>query len=463
MTAYFAETALLPDGWAERVRIEIAATGTINGLTLRDSPRGAERFAGPVIAGIPNLHSQAFRRALAGLAERAAPGGGGDPGGRRALLRHCLARIGPEEVAAIAAQLYLEMLKAGFTAVGEFHVLHHAADGGAFDDPAELSHHVIAAARRVGIGITHLPVLHGCGGFGGVPAAEAEQRFLNTPEELLEIVARLRRAYGDDPQVRIGAAAHGLGAVTPEMLAALVAGVQALDDMAPLHIPVAATEEEVAAGLAWSGARPVEWLLHNAPVDGRWCLVHATHITPAEGAALAASDAVAGLCPTTEASLGRGVFPLRAYLAEVGTFGIGSGANVSVSPGEELRWLEYGQRLLHPRPAGGTALGGPGGGRSAGAALVRAALEGGAKALGRPIGRIEAGQRADLVVLDPDHPVLVERRGDRLLDALVFAGSTSPVRDVMVGGAWVVQNRRHGAEVPVLAAYRRAVALLAAD
>ena len=227
--------------------------------------------------------------------------------------------------------------------------------------------------------------------------------------------------------------------------------------MAPIHIHVAEQEREVEECLAWSGAWPVDWLLAEAPVDGRWCLVHATHMTPEETRGLAASDAVAGLCPTTEANLGDGLFALPDYLKAGGKLGIGSDSNVSVSPVEELRWLEYGQRLARRERLVAASNDTP----STGAHLFNAALAGGAQALGRPIGRLEVGSRADLVVLDAENPALIDRSGDGLLDSLVFAGNRTPVRDVVVGGRRVIRDRRHAAEEPALDAFRRALATLA--
>ncbi|HET8729470.1 MAG TPA: formimidoylglutamate deiminase [Alphaproteobacteria bacterium] len=452
MTAYFTENALLPTGWASDVRIEIDGTGAVAAVTPGAEPADAERLRGPVVPGMPNLHSHAFQRAMAGLAERAGGADGDDFWTWRETMYRFLARLGPEEVEAVAAQLYLEMLKAGYTAVGEFHYLHHQPGGEPYADRAELSHRAIAAARRVGIAITHLPVLYACGGFGGKPIGEGQRRFFNTPDDLLAMTAALRARYRDDPEVRIGAAPHSLRAVTPEMLAALVAGVQAEDAMTPIHIHVAEQIREVDDCLAWSGARPVEWLLGRAPVDGRWCLIHATHMTPSETTALAASDAVAGLCPTTEANLGDGLFDLGRYAEADGKLGIGSDSHISVSPVEELRWLEYGQRLAR-RARAVARVDGP----SIGAGLWRQAVSGGAQALGRDTGRIEPGRRADLLVLDADSPLLYGRSGDVLLDALVFAGNTNPVRDVMVGGRWAVRDGRHPAEAEVARAYRQAI------
>ena len=449
---YHAEHALLPDGWADDVTIEVSAAGDISAVVVGRPSGRAEHLAGPVMPGLPNVHSHAFQRALAGRAE-----GGGDFWGWRELMYRFLERLEPDDVGAIAAQLYLEMLKAGYTGVGEFHYLHHDHGGAPYADPAEMAHQVIGAARRVGIGLTMLPVLYGHGGFGGAPPAPEQARLVCDPARLLGILESLLREYGnDDPNLRLGIAPHSLRAVTPESLAVAIAGAQAIDPMMPVHIHAAEQTGEVEQCLAWCGARPVEWLLGEAPVDGRWCLVHATHMTDTEAQALAASDAVAGLCPTTEANLGDGLFNMPAYLGAGGKFAVGSDAHVAVSPWEELRWLEYGQRLLHRRRH--IALGEEAG--SVGATLIHNALEGGAQALGRPVGRIEMGSRADLLVLDAEASMLVGRRGDALSDAAVFGGSGLPVRDVMVGGAWVVREGRHGAEAAVAAAYRSALARL---
>ena len=231
----------------------------------------------------------------------------------------------------------------------------------------------------------------------------------------------------------------------------LIAGLDALYPEAPIHIHIAEQMQEVEDCSAWSARRPVEWLFENAAVDRRWCLVHATHMTAAETAQLAASGAVAGLCPTTEANLGDGIFPALDFAAAGGRFGIGSDSHISVSPIEELRWLEYGQRLIHRRrnllSAGASA-------PSVGRYLYGNALAGGAQALGRPIGRLEGGCRADLLVLDAEAPILAGKRGDLLLDAMIFAGNENPVSDVMVGGRWVVEAKRHHDEEAILKSYR---------
>jgi len=454
-TRYFAETAFLADGWADDVLIEVDAKGDIARATAGAERGEAEPIAGIVLPGMANLHSHAFQRAMAGLAETAS-GPGDDFWSWREQMYRFVRVLDPDQVEAIAAQLYVEMLKAGYTCVAEFHYLHHQPDGTPYADRAELSRRAIAAAKATGLGIAHLPVLYNTGGFGGQKAGDGQRRFLNDVDGILDIVARLRADHEADPDVRIGVAPHSLRAVPPEMLAATVAGMTAADPAAPIHIHIAEQVKEVEQCLAWSGARPVEWLLGHAAVDDRWCLIHATHLTEAETAALAASRAVAGLCPTTEANLGDGLFPLAPYLAAGGALGIGSDSHISVGVIEELRWLEYGQRLSHRKRGVGAAPDRP----SVGATLFQAAIDGGARAVGRATGRIEAGARADLVVLDPDHPALIGRRGDTLLDSFVFAGNTSPIRDVMAGGRWRVRDGRHADQAAVAARYRTVMAAL---
>ena len=456
MTAYFAESALLPSGWANNLRFDINPEGAIASVTPDTEAGDAERLSGPVIPGMPNLHSHAFQRALAGLAERAGPSDDSFWTWRK-VMYDFVGRLTPDHVEAIATQLYVEMLRSGYTAVGEFHYLHHGPDGTPYDDPGELSHRVIAAAQAAGIGITVLPVLYAHGGFGGAEASPGQRRFLHDAETFMALVDGLLARYRHDPMVRIGVALHSLRAVSPELLSETVAALDARDGAAPIHIHIAEQRLEVDDCIAWSGARPVEWLLDHAAVSRRWCLVHATHMTSEETLALARTGAVAGLCPTTEANLGDGLFPLFAYMAAGGALGIGSDSHISVSPVEELRWLEYGQRLARERrnitPVGE--------GGSIGAGLWRAALAGGAAALGRPIGALETGARADLVVLDGDHPLLCGRAQDILLDSLVFSGNDNPVRDVMVGGRWVVREGRHADQDAIAQRYRETVAALA--
>jgi len=469
MTAHtlFAESALLPDGWASDVLFEIASDGSIAAL-LPDAaghPEAAyaHRVAGPVLPGMPNLHSHAFQRAMAGLTEqRGQAGSAGEDSfwTWRQVMYGFVGQLTPDQVQAIAAQLYVEMLKAGYTAVGEFHYLHHDPEGRPYADFAELSERIITAAQVTGIGLTHLPVLYGYGGFGGQPAGTGQRRFLHDANGFLRLINRLLQRHDGNPQVRIGMAPHSLRAVTAEMLKETLHGLDEFDDEAPIHIHIAEQVKEVEDCRAWSHQRPVEWLLNNQAVNGRWCLVHATHMTEGETARLARTGAVVGLCPTTEGNLGDGFFQAPEFLRQRGVFGIGSDSHISVSPVEELRWLEYGQRLLYRRrnmlAVNGNAS------PSVGAALYRAAVAGGAQALGRPIGQLAPGHRADLVVVDTEKPALLGKAGDVLLDAMVFAGNENPVRDVMVGGKWLVTEGHHVAEHAVLARYRATLAQLMA-
>jgi formimidoylglutamate deiminase len=494
MHRVFASRALLPTGWAERVTVTIAPDGAIAAVETGAAPDArasrAEHVAGVLLPGMPNLHSHAFQRAMAGLGERAAEATGpgapdippalspgvspdaapnaspdaasaaGNPADSfwtwREVMYGFVSRLEPDDVQAIAAQLYLEMVTAGYTGVAEFHYLHHAPDGRPYADRATMAMAVVAAAREIGIGLTLLPVLYMTGGFGGAPPKPTQRRFLHTCEGFAALLADLQARLGNDPQLCLGMAAHSLRAVPPEALARVLSdldGDAGLGALAPIHVHVAEQQQEVADCLAWSGQRPVAWLLDHAPVGPRWCLVHATHMTPHETRALARSGAVAGLCPTTEANLGDGLFPLATYLEAGGRLGIGSDSHVSVSPIAELRWLEYGQRLVtRSRNVAARASAAE---RSTGARLYRKALAGGAQALGRRVGAIAAGQRADFIFVDDQHPRLYGRSGDLLLDALVFSGEDNPVRDVMIGGAWVVRNGVHAAAERVQARFRR--------
>lgn len=450
MTVLFADTALLPTGWASNVRFTVDEAGDIATIETDAGAGNAERLGGPVLPGMANLHSHAFQRAMAGLAERASESRDDFWSWRQTMYRF-LTVLEPEDVRAIAAQLYVEMLKAGFTAVGEFHYLHHDRAGTPYADRPAMSEAVIDAALEAGIGITLLPALFRANGFGGVAPTPAQCRFVDTVDGVLGLVAELMHRHRGDGALRIGLAPHSLRAVPAEALAAALAGLRELDPTAPIHLHVAEQRAEVDQCLAWSGQRPVAWLLDHMPVDETWCLVHATHIAADEVRRLAATKAVVGLCPTTEANLGDGFFPLLPFIAAKGRWGVGSDSHVSVSPVEELRWLEYGQRLRMRRRALATA-GSPG---STGLALWRAASEGGGQALGRRIGPLAPGYRADLLVLDPDAATLYRRRRDKLVDSFVFASDCTAVRDVMVAGRWVVRQRHHAAQQPVEAAFRR--------
>jgi len=460
MPDIFVTQALLPTGWASDVLLAVDEGGILAKVVPgAGAVAGADRLDGVAVPGVPNVHSHAFQRALAGLTERRGAGAGADSfWSWRERMYAFLDRLGPEDVEAIATQLYVEMLKAGYTSVAEFHYLHRDAAGRAYDDPTEMSRRVLAAAERAGIGLSLLPVVYMSGDFGGAPPAEGQKRFLLDVEGLAALVERLaplvrgdESACGD--RAGLGVALHSLRAVPPAAIDEAVALWRRLGAGAPIHVHVAEQLREVDACLAWSGARPVEWLLDHAPVDERWCLIHATHMTPEEVTRMAATGAVVGLCPTTEANLGDGLFPLRAYLEAGGALAVGSDSHVSVSPVEELRWLEYGQRLVSRTR--NVAAGFPY--ESTGRSLLEAALAGGARALGRPVGALEVGRRADLVVLDAGHPLLAQRRGDALLDAWIFSGNAPVVRHVVVGGRVVVRDGHHPEEEAAAAGYRDAL------
>jgi formimidoylglutamate deiminase len=456
MTVLWAEAALLPAGFADAVRLEVDARGDVSAIEAGAAPADAERLSGVVLPGMPNVHSHAFQRAMAGRAERLATGEASFWTWREVMYRF-VERIGPDDLRAIAAQAYVEMLEAGYTAVGEFHYLHHQAGGRPYADPAELSWAILEAQQASGIGLTHLPVLYMAGGFGGRTAEEGQRRFLHVPESFADLLARLVPRFAADPDLRLGLAPHSLRAVPDQALGSVSVLTDTIDAAAPIHIHVAEQVKEVRDCLEWCGARPVRHLFDTAAVGPRWCLIHATHMDEVETDMLARSGAVAGLCPTTEANLGDGLFNLGGFLEAGGRIGIGSDSHVSISPIEELRWLEYGQRLSSLRRLIAASAEQP----HCGARLWRDALAGGAPALGRRIGRLEVGYRADLIRLDSAHPVLAGSRGDALLDALVFSGNVNLVRDVMVGGRWLVRDGRHIRRDETAAAYRAALRRLA--
>lgn len=446
MTAIFAPLALLPDGWSRDVRVTLDGPH-IGGIETGASPRpGDATLRGRALLPAPgNLHSHAFQRAMAGMTERRGPGDDSFWTWRQVMYRF-LDVLDPEEIEAIASLVYVEMLEAGYAAVGEFHYLHHARGGAAYDDPAELSHRIVAAAETAGIGLTLLPVLYTWGGADRAPLAGGQLRFGND----LEVFLRLHERAGEglSPDGCLGAAPHSLRASTPEDILSLAGTLP----LGPLHIHAAEQVKEVEDVTAWLGARPVETLLDRIGVGPRWCLIHATQMTEDETARLAASGATAGLCPITEANLGDGVFPAAAYLAGGGSLGVGSDSNVRISLGEELRALEYSQRL---RDRARNVLARPG--ASVGRTLYEAALAGGARALGRDSGAIRSRSLADLVAIDLDHPVLMALEEDALLDGWIFAAGDAVVRDVWSAGRPVVIDGRHVARDAVESRYRSAM------
>ncbi|MEG2898796.1 MAG: formimidoylglutamate deiminase [Massilia sp.] len=447
MTALFARHALLPQGWQRDVLLEWDSAGDLTQVAPGARPPLKVARAEYVLPGMVNLHSHAFQRALGGLTETGSDGPDSFWTWRDLMYRFA-ARITPEGIEAIAAQLFAECLRHGYTSVCEFHYLQRAVDGTSYARPAETAERVAAAAQLAGMGVTLLPVLYSHAGFGAQPLTPGQARFRTDVDDVLGIVESLAPLRGG--QLEVGAAPHSLRAAGIDAIRALAAG---LPPARPLHIHIAEQEAEVAQCIAHTGQRPVAYLLDQLALDERWCLVHATHLDAVEITGLAASGAGAGLCPTTEANLGDGLFPLAPYIAAGGRFGIGSDSHVSQSPVEELRWLEYGQRLQHRQrnvahvPAQ----------RSVGDFLWQAALTGGAQATGRRVGALEVGRRADLLVLDAQHPNLDGVDHAEVLGRMVFCGNDNLVRDVLCGGRWVVQGGRHRAQEAIASRYRQAL------
>jgi formiminoglutamate deiminase len=443
--------ALLPSGWAADVRVSLA-DGLIAAVATEVQPREHDERHAVGLPGMPDLHSHAFQRAMAGLAETRGTGDNSFWTWREVMYRF-VEQLDPEQLRAIAALAYVEMLESGFTRVGEFHYLHQDRGGSAFADPAEMSHALVEAAKESGIGFTLLPVFYAHAGFGGAAPAAGQRRFVHDLDAYARLLAALPDAVRALPDARIGIAPHSLRAVTPDEL-------HALEQMAgayPIHIHIAEQVREVEECIRWSGSRPVAWLLDNLPVDGRWCLVHATHLNEAEIAALGRSGAVAGLCPITEANLGDGIFPAKPFLAAGGRFGIGSDSNVLIDMTEELRLLEYGQRLA----VRARNMFASGAGRSTGEDLYQAALSGGAQALGVESG-ITIGHPADMIGLSGDHPSLSSRDGGAILDSFLFASGRAAIDAVWRRGEKLVSAGRHRERDRIVARYHKILEALVA-
>ncbi|PYB77599.1 formimidoylglutamate deiminase [Rhizobium wuzhouense] len=427
-TSLHATTALLPAGWSSNVRVTVTG-GAITRIETGVAPTSGDETHGIIVPAMPNLHSHAFQRAMAGLAEVRGPDSDSFWSWRTIMYKFALSMT-PDQMQAVAAQLYMEMLEAGFSRVGEFHYLHHDQDGQPYANIAELAERIGAASAEAGIGLTLLPVFYAHSGFGGAAPVEGQRRFINSVESFARLMDGCRRVVADLEGAVLGVAPHSLRAVTPGELEAVVP----LADGGPVHIHVAEQVKEVEDCVAWSGARPVEWLLSNAPVDHRWCLIHATHMTEDETRQMAKRGAIAGLCPITEANLGDGTFEAPLFLSQGGRYGIGSDSNVLISLPGELRQLEYSQRLARrarnviAEPNGSTAR-----------RLFDQALAGGAAALGTQAG-LSLGNPADLVSLNAT--ALPYLSGDQLLDHWIFAGSLA-TDSVWVHGRKQVAGGRH--------------------
>jgi formimidoylglutamate deiminase len=448
MVSLWFGAALLEAGWAEKVRFSIQA-GRIDRIDIGvDAAAHDERHA-VALPGVPNVHSHAFQRAMAGLTESAGPGADSFWTWRNLMYRF-VERLGPEDIEAISAFAFVEMLEAGFTRVGEFHYLHHDRSGEPYANPAEHAARLASAAEDAGIGLTLLPVFYAHSNFGGVPPGPGQRRFINDLDGFARLLEASRRAVQALDSAQVGVAPHSLRAVTPQELTALVS----LAPDAPLHLHIAEQVKEVNDCIAWCGRRPVEWLLDHQPVDERWCLVHATHVNPEEAHRLAASAAVAGLCPITEANLGDGIFPAQEYLGADGACGIGTDSNVLINAAEELRTLEYAQRLTHRRRnVLASALE-----HSTGRRLLATVVAGGARALGVDRRGLAPGAHADMVSLDTAHDSLLYRQADALLDSWIFAARAGVIDCVWRFGRKVVSGGRHVRRDAIAARYRRVLA-----
>ena len=465
---YFMPCVLLADGWANNVQLSVGEDGLISAVAQDVDPSVEDliHISGTVIPGIPNCHSHAHQRAMSGLGEKASI----DPATQkkasdsfwtwRTVMYHYLERIQPHHLHAIASQLYLEMLKVGYTNTAEFQYLHHDLNGASYENPAEMTLQCLQAARDVGIGFTALPVLYRHGGFGGQDALDGQKRFLNDADQFCEIVNRLFDAVSSTraQSASVGIAPHSLRAVTDELLNEVIQNLST-HELAAIHVHVAEQTKEVEDCLAWSGERPVEWMMNRFAVNENWCAIHATHMTEQETVRLAKSGAVAGLCPTTEGNLGDGLFDINSYSAENGSWAIGSDSHISISPVEELRWLEYGRRLFDRKRnilATETEL-------HTGMKLLEHALQGGKQSSGLKIAELKVGSRADFVVLEDLHPRLYGRNQSDLIDSWIFSGNENVVRDVYVSGMPMVVDGHHPKEQEIEQNYRRVIDELGAS
>lgn len=446
----FAEHALLPEGWANNVHVVWDEQGVIQQVErdCRAAPAEAVLAKGPIFPGMPNLHSHAFQRAFAGLTEYR--GQAQDSfWSWRTLMYDFATKLTPEHLQAIAQWVYVEMLEAGYTSVCEFHYVHHDPEGQKYVRNDELLQRVMGAALHSGIGMTLLPVLYQQSGFGGRPPLVTQRRFIWETEHMLTLLAKLQPEC-QQHDMRLGIAPHSLRAVTPEALRTIVQGMTHLDAKAPIHIHIAEQQAEVDACVQWSGARPVQWLLDHFPVDHRWCLVHATHMNEHETIAAARTGAVAGLCLTTEANLGDGLFNMKQWLQAGGQWGVGSDSQITVNAAEELMLLEYGQRLHYQQrnvlateqqPCVATA-------------LTLQAVQGGARASGRAVAGLAVGQRADMVELQQNHTLLQGLSPEQMLSTHVFASQRQRVINrVWVAGSEKVSEGRHYQHEPAAAAF----------
>ena len=446
----FAELALISEGWAQNVRVSVGQDGKITNVEIGVDPGPDDRQLRNriLLPAMANLHSHSFQRSMAGMTEKRVKKQDSFWSWRE-LMYSFLEQLNPEHVEAIAALVFMEMLESGYASVGEFHYLHHQQGGQPYENIAETSSRIIAAALQTGIGLTHLPVFYMQGGLSGEQLSKGQLRFGNNTEQYFRVLEQIENEIQRAPEdYLLGMAPHSLRAVSPEALKEILDSRQ----IGPVHIHIAEQQKEVEDIQNKYGKRPVIWLMDNVPVDSRWCLVHATHMIPEETVKLAKSGAVAGLCPITEANLGDGIFAGSDYVSSGGKYGIGSDSNVCISLTEELRMLEYSQRLFRKERNVMTDTAG-----SLGQSLYTSTLSGGAQALSRNSGSIGSGQWADLLTLDSDALALYGSSEDEILDRWIFSGDDSLVREVWSAGRQMVVDGHHVRHSQIEKQYRNII------
>lgn len=442
---YYAKNILLSQGWATDKTITIEK-GIISAITS-GKEHDANILCGAVIPGMVNCHSHAFQRAFAGFSEQGSEGQDSFWTWRK-IMYQFLTQLNHDDAQVIAQQLYIEMLKKGYTRVAEFHYLHHDIDGSNYTGNdlntglATMANAIFSAAQKAGIGLTMLPVLYQHAGFGEQSPSTGQKRFINSTAQFNQLVTDCFELTKQYSNTNIGIAPHSLRAVGKKAITAAIHHVRELDNKAPIHIHIAEQQQEVVDCLAYYDKRPVQWLLENFELDQQWCLIHATHINEQEQQGIADSKASVGICPTTEANLGDGIFPTTQFLALNGTIAIGSDSHISVNPVEELRWLEYAQRLTKQQRAlltsSNTA--------SVGQNLWQKAAAGGAQSTNSNTGAIAVGKQADLLVLDEKQTSLFANSNKHILDSVIFASQQTVVKDVMVNGEWAIRDGVHTLE-----------------
>jgi formimidoylglutamate deiminase len=453
MIKLYAETLLIGSQWQSNKTLTLSSDGIIVSIT-NGKESDAVILNGPVVPGMVNCHSHAFQRAFAGFSEYRGSSVAGDEKDSfwswRDIMYRFVAKMTPEDANTVAEFVYIEMLKAGYTSVAEFHYLHHQQGGQFYDDPAEMSHQVIQAAFSTGIAITHLPVLYTYAGFSEQAPSDAQARFIHQTEDYLNLIQSLNQTYSGKDRFKLGIAPHSLRAVSDTQLNEVIPFIRQMDKKAPIHIHIAEQMQEVNDCIKHYQQRPIEWLLNNFTMDENWCLIHATHLTTSEIEKTAKSGAVVGICPLTEANLGDGIFPTAEYLNHGGKFALGSDSHIAINVADEIRLLEYAQRLTKNERAVLVDKNCS----SVGQYLFTKATADGATAINQNVGSIEVGKQADLLVLNDEHPSLFSKSNSQILDAAIFASNQLPVKDVYVGGRRVIESGNHIMDEEVVEKYK---------